>query len=148
MTVRESQGKASVLKRLREMLLRQKDKFRQYLDLLEQEGSSIADGDTERLQVQLELEKILIGEIHTLHRVIEPLEDLYRAAYPKSEESIPALKAVLADMGAQMKERNAKNRAALRMKMEELKGEIAGLRAWPRAQSGPEASPSLIDITA
>jgi hypothetical protein len=144
----EPQRKESVRKRLQEMLLRQKDTFRQYLDLIAQEGSSIGNGDVERLQVQLELENILIAEIRALRGVIGPLEDLYRAAFDAREESIPRLSAELESMRAEMSRRNAANRAALQAKMGELKGEIAGLRALPRPASDPIPSPSLIDVTA
>jgi flagellar biosynthesis/type III secretory pathway chaperone len=140
--------RVSIVKRLREMLLRQREKFQGYLDLLELEGGAIERGDLNALQVQLEAEKLIIAEVHTLGKVIAPLEDLYRAAYPQSEESIPALKAVLDTMGARMKERNSRNRQVLKEKMESLRQEIAGLRSWQRPASPfAEVAPSLVDIT-
>jgi hypothetical protein len=148
MTADLKERRVSILRRLREMLLRQRDKFQAYLDLLERQGDSIASGDVEKLQSQLELEKNVIAEIRTLKTVIDPLEDLYQAAYPESEESITALKTVLERMGIQMKERNARNRAALNAKMEELRREISGMRAWPGGKSQfPEVTPSLVDVT-
>ncbi len=148
MTAELKERRISILRRLREMLLRQRDKFQAYLDLLEQEGDSIASGDVDKLQAQLELEKNVIVEIRTLKTVIDPLEDLYHAAYPESEDSIPALKAVLEKMGIRMKERNARNRAALNAKMEELRREISGLRAWPNGKSQfAEVTPNLVDVT-
>ncbi len=148
MTAELKERRISILRRLREMLQRQRDKFQAYLDLLEQEGDSIASGDVDKLQAQLELEKNVIAEIRTLKTVIDPLEDLYQAAYPESEESVPALKAVLDKMGIRMKERNARNRAALNAKMEELRREISGLRAWPNGKSQfAEVTPNLVDVT-
>ena len=148
MTAELKERRISILRRLREMLLRQRDKFQAYLDLLEQEGDSIASGDVDKLQAQLELEKNVIVEIRTLKTVIDPLEDLYHAAYPESEDSVPALKAVLEKMGIRMKERNARNRAALNAKMEELRREISGLRAWPNGKSQfAEVTPNLVDVT-
>ncbi len=139
--------KAAILRKLRDMLLRQREKLQSYLDLLELQGASIAGGDVERLASQVELEKAVISEIKSLARVIRPLEDLYRAAYPQREDSVPVLQAALERLGSQVKEQNARNRAALKDKMEELRREIAGLRAWPRAGSFAEAAPSLVDIT-
>jgi chromosome segregation ATPase len=148
MTAELKERRISILRRLRGMLLRQRDKFQAYLDLLEKEGDSIASGDVDKLQSQLELEKNVIAEIRTLKTVIDPLEDLYHAAYPENEESVPALKAVLEKMGIRMKERNARNRAALNAKMEELRREISGLRAWPHGKSQfAEVTPSLVDVT-
>jgi hypothetical protein len=138
----------SVRSRLREMLLRQKEKFGQYLDLLMQEGNSIGNGNVDQLHLQLDMESILIAEIRALRRVIDPLEKLYRASLDAGEASIPLVLAELVSMGAEMSRRNAANRAALQAKMEELKGTIAGLRVMPRTASGPMASPSLVDVTA
>jgi flagellar biosynthesis/type III secretory pathway chaperone len=139
----------AVLKRLREMLARQRQKLGDYLQLLECEGDSIERGDTERLLAQVGMEKSLIADLFTLKKVIEPLEGLYQAAYPAgSEESVPKLQNLLEDMGTEIIVRNARNRQRLRERMEELRAEIAGLRAWPKAASPfAPVSPNLIDIT-
>jgi len=147
MTTATQQG-AAVLRRLREVLLRQRAKFQDYLDLLEREGDAIACGDVERLQIHLEVEKGVIAEIQNLRKIVEPLEDLYQSAYPRGEDTIPVLKVTLARMGAQVKERNARNRAALQDKMNELRREISGMRAWPQGRPVyREVTPSLVDIT-
>ncbi len=134
------------------MLLAQREKLASYLDLLELQGASIAEGDVERLAAQVELEENVISEIKSLARVIRPLEDLYHAAYPRREDSVPALQAALERLGSRVKEQNARNRAALKGRIEELRREIAGLRTWPRAGwpragSFAEAAPRLVDIT-
>ncbi len=148
MTGSVAEQRTAVLKKLRDMLARQRDKLQSYLDLLELEHDAIADGDVERLQAQVELERGVIAEIQTIVRVVRPLEDLYQAAYPEREDTVPALQAALAKLGTQVKERNARNRAALKEKMEDLRREIAGLRAWPRGDSPLAAAPaSLVDIT-
>ena len=148
MTASDTERKTSVLRQLREMLLRQREKFQSYLELLEQEHLSIAEGDVERLQAQVELERTVIAELQNLGKVIRPLEDLYQIAYPEREDTVPALKAVLGKMGSQVKEMNARNRAALRNRMDGLRREITELRTWPRpASSYREVAPSLVDIT-
>jgi hypothetical protein len=137
----------AIVKRLREMLLRQREKFRRYLELLEREGLSIENEDTASLQMHLEMEKGLIAEIHALRKVIDPLEEMYKAAYPRSEESVPPLKEALRKMGAQIKERNVRNRALLEERMNRLRQEMSGLRVWPRANASfPETIPNLVDI--
>jgi U3 small nucleolar RNA-associated protein 14 len=119
----------AIVKRLREMLLRQREKFRRYLELLEREGLSIENEDTASLQMHLEMEKGLIAEIHALRKVIDPLEEMYKAAYP------------------QIKERNVRNRALLEERMNRLRQEMSGLRVWPRANASfPETIPNLVDI--
>ncbi len=142
------QQKVAVLTRLREMLQRQREKFQGYLTLLEQEESSITRGDAESLLAQVEMEKSIIADIFALKKVIEPLETLYQAAYPVTEATVPRLKATLEKMGEQVIAHNAKNRALLRSRMDDLRQEIASLRGWPRAKSHfAQAAPRLVDIT-
>lgn len=139
---------AAIARRLQDMLLRQREKFQQYLGLLDREGLSIENGDVGSLQTYLCMEKGLIADIQALRKVIDPLEEMYKAAYPRSEKTVPPLKEELEKMGDQIKERNSRNRAALESRMCRLKEEISGLRVWPRANSlYPETVPSLVDIS-
>jgi hypothetical protein len=144
----QSDQKVAVLKRLREMLVRQREKFSSYLQLLEKEEESIRRGDSDRLIAQVELERSIIADIFTLKKVITPLETLYQAAYPETESTIPRLKATLEAMSSEVVAHNARNRALLRDRMEELRKEIGSLRAWPRdGASFAEVVPRMVDIT-
>ena len=144
----EIQQRAAILKRLREMLQRQRGKFQSYLALLEKEQESIESGDAERLLAQVEMEQSILSEIFTLKKAIAPLEDLYQAVYPERETTIPSLKTALEKMGERIIAHNARNRALLREKMEDLRHEVSLLRAWPKSASPfAEAVPSLVDIT-
>jgi hypothetical protein len=144
----ETSQKIAILKRLREMLLRQREKFQAYLSLLEHEEASIRNGEPEKLLVQAEMEQAIIAEIFTLKKVIEPLETLYQAAYPRTESTVPRLKSTLDAMAQQVIAHNASNRALLRERMSDLRQEINSLRSWPKTGSPfAEVVPSLIDIT-
>jgi len=146
--VSASAQNASIVKRLREMLQRQREKFHSYLAILEQQERDIEEGDAEKLLVHVELEQAVIAEIFTLKKVIAPLEDLYQAAYPEPEPTIPPLALTLEKMGAQVIARNTRNRAMLKDSMDALREEIGSLRAWPRASSPfAEVVPSFVDIT-
>jgi hypothetical protein len=137
-----------ILERLRGILLRQRDKFQQHLDLMEREAISIENGEVAKLQLQLELEKSVIAEIHSLVRVIGPLRGLYRLAYPGRDESVSALETAIERIGGLLKERNAANIAALRSKMDVIALEMSGLRKTPHVNSPfAEVTPRLIDIT-
>jgi hypothetical protein len=139
----------AVLRRLRAMLARQREKFGAYLRLLECEADSIEKGDSERLLAQVEMEQSIIAEIFSLKKVIAPLEDLYKAAYPNgSESSIPRLRSTLETMGTEILARNTRNRQKLHECMDDMRREITSLRAWPRTASPfTEVTPGLIDIT-
>ena len=148
MNMTSTEQNVAVLKRLREMLQRQREKFQGYLALLEQEEFSITRGDAESLLAQVEAEKSIIADIFSLKKVIEPLETLYQAAYPRAETTVPRLKATLEKMGEQVIAHNARNRTLLRARMDDLRLEIASLRAWPRASPHfAQAAPRLVDIT-
>jgi hypothetical protein len=139
---------AAVLVRLREMLVRQRDKFASYLHVLECEEDAIREGDAERLAACVELEGSVIADIYTLKKVIDPLQDLYQAAVPGREPTVAELGSTLERMSAEVIEKNAANRALLRRKMDEMRQEIASLRRWPRPPSAfaAAAAPSLVDI--
>lgn len=138
----------AVLERLRGMLVRQRRKFASYLEVLEREGEAIREGDADRLAACVELEGSVIADIYTLKKVIDPLEDLYQAAWPDREPAVTELKATLERMSAEVIEKNAANRALLRRRMDEMRQEIASLRRWPRPPSAftAPAAPSLVDI--
>jgi flagellar biosynthesis/type III secretory pathway chaperone len=139
----------AVLKRLRDMLARQREKFGSYLHLLECEGEAIEKGDSEKLLAQVEMEQSIIAEIFALKRVIAPLESLYQASYPAgTEATVPRLQSMLETMGAEILARNGRNKQKLRERMEEMRREITSLRTWPKTASPyAEVTPGLIDIT-
>jgi hypothetical protein len=144
----ETSRKIAILKRLREMLLRQREKFQAYLSLLEQQESAIRNDEPEKLLAQAEMEQSIIEGIFTLNKVIEPLETLYQAAYPRAESTVPRLKATLEAMAQQVFAHNATNRHLLKSRMNDLRQEISSLRSWPKAVSPfAEVVPSLVDIT-
>jgi hypothetical protein len=145
----QNEQNVALLRRLREMLVRQREKFDAYLRLLERQKDAIAQGDSGKLLAQVEMERSIIAEVKSLRRVIAPLESLYQAAYPGTESTVPRLRATLETMGRTIEAHNARNRQMLRDRMEELRQEITALRAWPRRAGAQfaEVSPNLIDIT-
>ncbi len=147
---------AAILKRLREMLVRQRDRFASYLSILEREEDAIRAGDADRLASYVELEQSVVAEIGVLRKVIDPLEDLYQASISASsapaagDDGVDELKATLERMAREVLERNARNRALLREKVDELRMEIASLRRWPTARGPMAGAPpvaTLVDIT-
>ncbi len=138
-----------LLKKLRETLLRQRDKFRNYLNLLEKEEAAIINDDMEKLEQHIQLEQSIIQEIYSIQRVINPLEDMYRVAFPEKEATIPELKISLEKLKSMVTGRNLKNRILLKERMENLRLQIKNLphaftAASPFATIGV---PSMVDIS-
>lgn len=138
-----------LLKKLKETLLCQRDKFRNYLDLLEKEEAVIIDNDMEKLEHHIQLEQSIVQEIYVIQRVINPLEDMYRVAFPEKEATIPKLKISLEELKGMVKGRNLKNRLLLKERMENLRLQIKNLprnfiAVSPYANIGV---PSMVDIS-
>ena len=142
--------RVAILTRLRKYLVLQREKFHSYLGVLEQEETDILSEDTEKLQSHVELEKSIVQEIYAFQKVINPLEDMYRLAYPTQEREIPAIKESLDHLKEQVLERNEKNQNLLREKMDIVRTKIRDISAVRKLATiiPAEPTPTLIDTMA
>ena len=79
LTQEEIDERIAILKRFRKLLEEQRNKFREYLDVLEKQQSAIEKGDTEAMLAHTELEQQIVANIGSLQKVITPIEKLYEA---------------------------------------------------------------------
>ncbi len=125
----EIDERVAVLKRFRELLTRQRDKFRGYLEVLDRQRADIEKGDVDALVSHVEVEQSIVSEIFAVQKVIDPLEDIYRAAYSGAEpEGLPELKTTLTELKQEVIARNEENRALLKQRMEMIRNEIKSIR--------------------
>ena len=125
----ELEQRVALLKRFRELLVEQRQKFERYLVILDHERSDIESGDVDRLVAHVELEEQIVSEIFTFQKVIDPLEEIYRAAYPAAGAGeVEQIKTALGGLKTEVAARNAENRRLLKQRMEILRSEIAGFR--------------------
>lgn len=140
----------ALLRRFRELLQKQREKFNHYLDVLDHEKADIETGDVDALVAHVEMEQGIVSEIYSFQKVIDPMEDLYRAVYPSAaEDDIPALKSTLEDLRSEVVTRNADNRKLLKQRMEMLRGEIMSVNnpyAKRRSVYADSGNASLLDI--
>jgi hypothetical protein len=143
----ELDQRVAVLKRFRELLASQRDKFRSYMDLLDHQKRDIESGDVDALVAHVEAEQGIVAEIFAVQKVIAPLEDLYRAVYhsgnaagaagqgtdgnlPGSSavgqgpQGIPELKSTLEALKNEVVQRNAENQALLKQRIDMLRHQI------------------------
>lgn len=151
LTDQEISQRVAVLKRFRELLERQREKFSSYLNVLERQKADIESDDVDALVSHVEIEQAIVSEIFTFQKVIDPLEDMYRAAYHVADmpSDIPQIQANLGLLKEEVLKRNQENRALLKRKMGVIRQEITGLRnPFSKAKSvyGAPAEPSIIDI--
>jgi len=149
--------RVSVLRRLRERLIEQRSRFMQYLEMLDHEYAARDQDDHdqddhEQLEQQLTIEREIVGEIERFQRSIDPLETLYRHAYPEQEFEIPPLRSALQSVQQQVIARVERNARTLRP--DEAPGDSISasgeqLRTLLRGKSvfADTGAPSTIDIS-
>jgi hypothetical protein len=154
----ELERRVSVLRRFRELLLEQRGKFQKYLKVLDHERADIESGDVDRLVAHVELEEQIVSEIFTFQKVIDPLDELYHAAWSASGhaaagaspgEGVLEIKAALGELRAEVARRNVENRVLLKQRMELMRAEIAGFRnpiGARRSVFAGEGGGGLVDI--
>jgi hypothetical protein len=141
--------RVSILKRFRELLSQQRDKFHEYLSVLDKEKDDIENGSTDDLLTHVELEEKIVGNIFSIQKVIDPLEAMYKASFPQRESEVPNLKAALQDLQTEAATRSKRNKDLLSKRMIELRSEIKLMKGNPYAKRpsyNGENSASLIDI--
>jgi len=148
-TDKEIEQRVTILRRLRETLANQREKFSNYLALLEKEEEIIRNGTLDKLESQVEVEQSIISEIFTLQKVIRPLDELYRKSYPLKEISILNLESSLENIKKQVLVKNERNRLLLKEKMALLRQEIKDLRSGYSMKSPFRkiGTPTLVDIS-
>jgi hypothetical protein len=151
--------RVSILRRFRELLTAQRDRFHQYLEVLDKQKTQLESaGGQEAVGGPVDLEERLIADIFSIQKVIEPMEILYRSVWPgnqpvgtaESAADIPQLKTSLQSLKAEAAIRLNQNKELLQRRMNETRHELKTLRSNPFAARQPiygkSAAPSLIDI--
>jgi cell division protein FtsB len=150
----ELRQRVAVLKRFRELLKAQRDRFRAYLELLDKQKDIIEEGAPEELISHVEMEEKIVADIFSIQRVIDPLEDMYRRIHKPSEpgaggDDVPSLKSALAGLQAEAAARSRRNKDLLSKRMMELRSEIKSLRSNPYTSRRPgyaQSASSRIDL--
>jgi chromosome segregation ATPase len=157
----EIDRRVAVLKRFRELLRAQRDRFREYLTVLDKQQTTIEQGNSEDLLTHLEMEEQILTDIFTIQKVIDPLENLYRTvtgeagtpagtAPDEGEAEISGLKTALEGFKQEAVVRTERNKNLLSKRMAEIRSEIKSLRGNPYAARpsiyADIGSPALIDI--
>ena len=140
----------AVLRRLRSMLERQRDRFRDYLGVLDTQQHAIRRDDLNALEQQVELETSVLEQIVQTQKTIAPLERLYRElsggmAFPAD---ISLLQNNLTEMRTRITTHNNESRARLSQRIDQMRHQVAQLRI-PNRHTSPYAAAgggSMVDI--
>lgn len=143
--------RVGLLKKLKQNLLLQREKFQNYMKVLDAEKDSIENDQMDHLETQVKIEESLVLEIHQFQKVIDPLEEVLHHSYPQENDTeVVEIKTSLENLRQQVLEKNQSNRKLLSTRMDEVRGEILRLRPKNRGKN-PYGSSSqvstLVDIT-
>ena len=144
--------RVAIVRRFRELLIQQRERFHNYLAVLEKQQDIIKTGSAEELLAQVELEEQIVADIFSIQKVIDPLEHMYQAAVPFSAgDDVPALKVALENLKNRAISQFAHNKDLLSSRMAELRTEIKELRNNPftsasRSLYQHSVTASLVDI--
>jgi hypothetical protein len=148
--------RAAVASRFREMLQAQRDRFRDYLNILDKQKGAVERGDAEAVLAHVDLEERIVTDIFNIQKTIEPLETMHAALAanaegPDADEAgLQGLQTELAGLKQEASLRSAANRALLAQRMDQVSAEIKSLRGNPHAARrsvyADGGAPSMIDI--
>jgi uncharacterized small protein (DUF1192 family) len=146
----ELSQRVAVLKRFKELLKAQRDRFQAYLEVLDKQKDVIEQGSADDLIQHVELEEKIVADIYAIQKVIDPLEDMYHAAQltpaphrgfgKASGDEVPDLKAALEGLKSEAVARSGRNKELLSRRMVELRNEIKSLRSNPYLHRQPSYS--------
>ena len=148
----EIDQRVAVLKRFKALLQEQRQKFSDYLVVLETQERSIHEENIDALVHHTELEQSIIGNIFTIQKVIDPIEEMYRLGMPdKDDTEVVRLKSDLNKLQSQVLDQNQKNRELLQSRMADLRQEMISINPnysyTAKAFAKQEAVSSLVDIS-
>lgn len=128
-SAQELEERVALLKKFRELLQQQREKFREYLNILEKQENSIETENPDALLAHTELEQQVVSNIVNLQKVIVPMSDLYnaRGGNSNSEKSITDLQNDLSSLREKVLAQNAKNRDLLRVHITQIRTKINSL---------------------
>ena len=129
LTKEQLDERVAILKRFRQLLEQQRQKFRDYLVVLEKQAEMIGTENVDAMVQHAEIEQSIVSEIHTIQKVINPLEDMYRTVNPEIEDAeIPKLKTDLEQLRKDVLVQNEKNRELLKSHMTMLRQQVVSLK--------------------
>ena len=109
----ELNERVAILRKFRSLLEQQREKFREYLKVLEKQETSIEKEDSEKLLAHTELEQQVLSNIMNLQKVIVPMSEIYQKKNSnKDEASVIEIQNDLAELQHKVLLQNQKNRSA------------------------------------
>ncbi len=154
LTQDEINERVAILKRFRHLLEEQRNKFKEYLVVLEKQEKGIKSEDDTVIVAQAELEQQIVSNISNLQKVIVPMENLYKEKGITLTAEIPQIQKELTELQEAVLTQNEKNRTLLKEHITQIRNKISNFanpRHNPYAKntsiySQKTSQPSIIDV--
>ncbi|MCH5294892.1 MAG: flagellar biosynthesis protein FlgN [Treponema sp.] len=129
LTQQELDERVAILRKYKDLLRQQRDKFQAYLRVLESQEKSIHKEDGESVEAHTMFAERLIGSIKELQKAIIPMQGLYDTSPAADDDadgnSVEKLKRDLNDLRNRAISQNDKNRALLRTQIEQITDQLS-----------------------
>lgn len=128
LTNEELNERVALLKKFKALLEQQRNKFQEYLTVLEKQQDSISKEDPEALIAHTELEQQVVKNIANLQKVIVPMSKLYKAGNSaqdsNEQQAISNIQNELTALQNKVLEQNKINRDLLRVHIDSIRQQI------------------------
>lgn len=134
LTQEELNERVAVLRRFRTLLEQQRNKFKEYLNVLEKQQDSITAENPETLLAHTELEQQIVRNIANLQKVIVPMNKMYNSVNGKNSADstenteINKIQNELSDLQSKVLKQNEINRDLLRVHISSIKQQIQNFK--------------------
>ena len=131
LTQEQIDERIAILHRFRSLLEQQRNKFAEYLKVLESQQNKIELDDGDSLIAHAELEQQIVANISNLQKVIEPMQAMYKTASTGTtisegdKASVIKMQSDLADLQKKVLVQNEHNRNLLKLHLDKIKKQIA-----------------------
>ena len=127
----ELDERIAILKRFRKLLEQQRNKFQEYLSVLESQEGKIEVEDGDSIAAHTELENQIVKNLANLQKVIVPMQGMYNAIKPglplADNSTVEQLKLDLASLQKQVLAQNERNRNLLQNHMDKVKNQLGNM---------------------
>ncbi|WP_407429099.1 flagellar biosynthesis protein FlgN [Treponema sp.] len=127
----ELDERIAILKRFRKLLEQQRNKFQEYLMVLESQEGKIELEDGDSIAAHTQLENQIVENLASLQKVIVPMQGMYNTIMPgipvTENASVEELQNNLANLQKQVLAQNERNRLLLQSKMGKIKTQLGNM---------------------
>ncbi|MCQ2610995.1 MAG: flagellar biosynthesis protein FlgN [Treponema sp.] len=125
----ELNERIALIKKFKSLLQQQRQKFQEYLTVLEKQETSIEKENANALLAHTELEQQVVANIMNLQKVIVPMSELYASKTENlADENITNIQKELDDLQTKVLAQNEKNRILLKSHITQIRAQIQSLQ--------------------